>query len=202
MPTFMDTFSAAHFAISDGLRRAQANTLDMLGLAPHETGFEVISSGPHWRLRRYFGPEAAPPLLIVPAPIKRPYIWDLTPSISAVRYCLDHGLHVYLVEWMPPSSGNGHAGLDEYVGEAIAECVAVVSSTADDAQPFLMGHSLGGTLAAIFCALEPQSARGLCFSGRRCVSNRRRAGFAMLSSPWFRRRCPRRTLSPARCCRR
>jgi len=65
----MDTFSAAHFAISDRLRRAQANALDLLGLAPQETDFEVISSGPHWRLRRYVGPEAAPPLLIGPAPI-------------------------------------------------------------------------------------------------------------------------------------
>jgi len=82
-----------------------------------------------------------------------------------VRYRLDHGLRVCLVEWMPPSSGNGRAGLDEYVGEAVGECVAALSSAADAAQPFLMGHSLGGTLAAIFCALEPQSARGLVLLG-------------------------------------
>jgi polyhydroxyalkanoate synthase len=37
-------------------------------------------------------------VLIVAAPIKRPYIWDLTPAVSAIRYCLGAGLRVYLLE--------------------------------------------------------------------------------------------------------
>jgi polyhydroxyalkanoate synthase len=165
IPGVIDAIRTAHFGISDTCRRAQANALDALGLGPHECDFDVISSGPHWRLRKYRAPGAGPSLLIVPAPIKRAYIWDLTPSVSAVRYCLHHGLRVYLVEWLPPSGGDGHAGLDEYAGQAIAACAATVSSEADRAPPFLMGHSLGGTLAAIFCALEPLSARGLVLLG-------------------------------------
>ena len=39
--------------------------------------------------------------------------------------------------------------------------VASLSSAAGGERPFLMGHSLGGTLAAIFCAVEPLSAQGL-----------------------------------------
>jgi polyhydroxyalkanoate synthase len=74
---------------------------------------------------------------------------------------LSQGLRVYLVEWLPPSGGDGHAGIDEYAGKAIAACVAAVSSEEGGAQPFLIGHSLGGTLAAIYCTLEPQSVRGL-----------------------------------------
>jgi polyhydroxyalkanoate synthase len=160
-PALMDTVRAVHFGISDGLRRAQANALDTLGLGPRECDFAVIASGPHWRLREYGGADGSPSLLIVPAPIKRPYIWDLTPSVSAVRLCLQHGLRVYLIQWMPPSGGNGCAGLDEYAGEAIAECVATIARQARKTPPFLVGHSLGGTLAAIYCALEPSSARGL-----------------------------------------
>lgn len=150
----------AHFALSDSLRRSQANALDALGLAPQECNFRVVSSGACWRLRDYGGLEGAPPILIVSAPIKRPYIWDLAPSVSAVRYCLKNDLRVYLIEWLPPSE-DGHAGLDEYAGKAITACVKDVASRADGASPLLMGHSLGGTLAAIFCALEPQSVRGL-----------------------------------------
>lgn len=165
MKTFMDSLGAAHFAMSDGLSRTQASVLDMFGFGPSERAFQIISSGPHCRLRRYDGPDAAMSLLIVAAPIKRPYIWDLTPAVSAVGYCIDHGLRVYLLEWMPAADADGRAGLDEYAGEAITACVAAVSADARRARPFLMGHSLGGTLAAISCALEPQMARGLVLLG-------------------------------------
>jgi polyhydroxyalkanoate synthase len=81
--------------------------------------------------------------------------------VSAVRYCLRHGLGVHLIEWIPPTSGEECAGLDEYAGHAIAACARKLSSAAGGERPFLMGHSLGGTLAAIFCALERLSAQGL-----------------------------------------
>jgi polyhydroxyalkanoate synthase len=177
MPKFVDNLHAAYFAFSDIFRRAQANALDVFGLGPHECTFQVIASGPRWRLRDYAGSDVALPLLIVSSPIKRPYIWDLTPSVSAVRYCLDHGLHVYLLEWTPPTAGNGHAGLDEYAGEAIAACVTTISNAAHGTQPFLMGHSLGGTLAAIFCASEPHASRGLVLLGAPLCFEQASSGF-------------------------
>ena len=158
---YLEALRGAHFAMSDRLRQTQASALDVFGVGPNECEFRVISSGPHWRLRQYGGPGLRPALLIVPAPIKRPYIWDLTPSVSAVRFCLHHGLGVHLIEWVPPSDGARCAGLDEYAGQAIAACVSRVATESGEARPFLVGHSLGGTLAAIFCALEPLSARGI-----------------------------------------
>jgi polyhydroxyalkanoate synthase len=161
LPAFIDALQRTHLAVVDGLRREQASVLDAFGLGPHETEFRVVCSGPHWRLREYSGADAGLSLLMVPAPIKRPYIWDLTPTVSAVRYCLHDGLRVYLVEWMPPSAGAAPAGLDEYADQAIARCVAEIVEKRRGARPFLMGHSLGGTLAAIFCALAPTAAGGL-----------------------------------------
>jgi polyhydroxyalkanoate synthase len=161
IPAILTVLRAAHFAMTDRLRQARGNALDALGLGPRECAFDLISSGPHWRLRAYGGPEAGPLLLMVPAPIKRPYIWDLTPSVSAVRYCLHQGFRVHLLEWMPPSH-NGSAGLDAYAGRAIATCVAtILNQTNNGALPFLIGHSLGGTLATIHCALEPRSVNGI-----------------------------------------
>ena len=146
------------FALLDTLRRAQADALGALGYGSSESAYRVLAAGRRWRLRDYSETDARPPLLIVTAPIKRPYIWDLAPSASAVRYCLDHGLRVYLLEWIPPSH-DGTDGLDE-CARAIAACIARVASEAQEL-PFLMGHSLGGTLAAIAAALDPQSMRGL-----------------------------------------
>jgi polyhydroxyalkanoate synthase len=105
------------------------------------------------------------PVLIVAAPIKRPYIWDLAPTRSAIRYCLNEQLSVYLLEWLSPAPGQASAGLDAYAGQAISECVTKAAGDAGGKEPFLMGHSLGGTLAAIHAALNPQGVRGLVLLG-------------------------------------
>jgi pimeloyl-ACP methyl ester carboxylesterase len=124
----------------------------------------VVAAGDHWRLRDYAGCDASASLLIVAAPIKRPYIWDLAPTVSAVRYCLDRRLHVYLMEWTAPTHTKGSVGLDECV-KAMAECVVKIASQSNGTKPFLIGHSLGGTLAAVFGAYDPQAIRGLLLLG-------------------------------------
>jgi polyhydroxyalkanoate synthase len=149
------------FALMDRLRQAQGEALEGLGFGPTECGYRVLASGRCWRLRDYGGPDAGPPVLIVAAPIKRPYLWDLAPSASTLRYCLSQGLRVYLLEWMAPSGRKGNAGLADYADQAIGEAVVAVSEETGGIPPFLMGHSLGGTLAAIYGALRPQSVEGL-----------------------------------------
>lgn len=160
----LDEFRLAPFAMNDILRRAQGNTFETLGLGPNEHPYRVIATGAHWRLRDYADRDASPSLLIVAAPIKRPYIWDLSPSASAIGYCLEQRQHVFLLEWMPASRASGNNGLDEYV-QHIWECAAKVSHESDGTKPVLIGHSLGGTLAAIFSALAPASIGGLVLLG-------------------------------------
>lgn len=153
------------FSLADAMRRAQGNALDFLGFGPKECGYRVLASGLHWRLRDYGGSDIGPSLLIVAAPIKRPYIWDLNASASAVRYCLIHGMRVYLLEWIAPSPRGGDAGFEIYGDRAIFECVTRIADTRHGVAPFLAGHSLGGTLAAIFAALHSQRIRGLVLLG-------------------------------------
>jgi polyhydroxyalkanoate synthase len=160
-----DQYCQAHFALLDALRRAQGEALAALGFGPKECDYRVILSGPHWRLRKYEHHAGAMPVLIVPAPIKRPYIWDLHPSISAVRHCLARHFDVYLIEWMPPPENGIEASLTSYAECAISASVERISRERPGVKPFLMGHSLGGTLAAIFCALESASVQGLVLLG-------------------------------------
>lgn len=138
-----DAFGRASFAAMDILRRALGNALGAFGLDPDECPYRIVGFGPHWRLRDYGGHDTSLSLLIVAAPIKRAYIWDLAPSVSAIRYCMRAGLHVHLLEWMPASQRNQNNGLDEYA-EAISECVAKISGRAAGTTPLLVGHSLGG----------------------------------------------------------
>lgn len=151
------------YDVIDSLRRAQGDALERLGYGPEETAYRIAGRGRLWRLRDYGGTAGGPPLLIVAAPIKRPYIWDLAPGASAVRWCRDRGFRVRLLEWEPPT--DGAAGLADYAGGAIAEATAAVTQSSGDAAPLLIGHSLGGTLAAIFAALEPRRLAGLVLVG-------------------------------------
>ena len=183
----------------DLLRRAQGNlAAAAFGLDASECGYQIVASGPFWRLRDYGNHASSHSLLIVAAPIKRPYIWDLAPAASAISYCQRNGLHVHLLEWLPASQGIRNNGLDEYA-LAICDCIAKIS--VESAKPFLIGHSLGGTLAAIYGAWAPGTIRGLVLLGAPLCFEPERSR-PMRSFPWCRRLCQRLIHFPGRFCRK
>jgi polyhydroxyalkanoate synthase len=151
---------AATFFAAD---RWRGDWLDKLGLGPHETPWRSVDVAAGMRLHCYDGARepAAVPILLVPAPIKQPYIWDLLPRISVVRRCLEAGLRVYLAAWPAPKPGQRDGGLAEYADEYLAACLRVIAAEAGEPPPFLIGHSLGGTLAALFASLHPERVGGL-----------------------------------------
>lgn len=160
--------AAAGFAVTDRLRQAQGRALEAMGYGPQERGYRILASGKGWRLRDYGGgggADDAPAVIAVPAPIKRPYIWDLAPDVSAVGRCLEAGFRVFVVEWLPPSGGQDDVGLETYTDHAIGAAVAAVVRETGSEKPFLIGHSLGGTFAAIYAALEPEALGGLVLLG-------------------------------------
>src|SRR5690242_13143174 len=77
----------------DASRRLRGRALDTLGKRPQEAPYRIIHQGALMRLRAYETDHAkGPVLLVIPAPIKRPYIWDLVPWASVVRRCVKSGL--------------------------------------------------------------------------------------------------------------
>ena len=146
----------------DDLRRLGGTVLDAVGLGPAETPWETVGAWPGVRLRAYAGPAAeGPTLLIVPAPIKRAYIWDLVPWASVVRRCLDSGMLVHLAEWTPPGPQGHELGLDAYADRLLLHCLDAIAGRTGQRRVLVVSHSLGGTLAAIFAALHPRRVRGL-----------------------------------------
>ena len=150
----------------DRLRRGQGRVLDALGLGPIETPSRVVRSQPGVTLKAYGAEGAAGPVvLLVPAPIKRAYIWDLVPGASVVRQCLRAGARVYLIQWERPGAAELEFGLAEYADRLLVDCLDAIAVETGGPRAVLVGHSLGGTLAAIFSALHPERVRGLILLG-------------------------------------
>lgn len=147
----------------DDLRRQQGDMLDLAGLGPIETPYRVVHSEAGVSLRRYGNDtqQRGPALLIIPAPIKRPYIWDLSPRTSVVRRCLEHGFKVYLADWMQPDDSSADFNLQDYGDRFLTACAAAVEIDCGDTDMILAAHSLGGVLAAIFTCLHAPRVRAL-----------------------------------------
>jgi polyhydroxyalkanoate synthase subunit PhaC len=147
----------------DEMRRQVGRGLDALGLGPQETPYRIAAEFPGAKLRAYQGGGDArgPVLLIVPAPFKQAYIWDLLPHVSVVRRCLEQGLRVYLLEWLIPTRQEDEFGLSEYADSLIKEAQQTILAETNCRAPILAGHSLGGTFAAIFASLYPERVGGL-----------------------------------------
>jgi polyhydroxyalkanoate synthase len=155
------------FKSLDSMRRHRGNTLDRMGLGPQETQFDLVFSRAGLRLRHYTGhaanndAKAGPPLLIVPSPIKRPYIWDLAPERSVVRKAIAHGLDVYMVEWTETEQENLCPSLADYAGPMIEDCIGFITAHTGHSKVFLTGHSLGGIFTALFGAYRPELLQAL-----------------------------------------
>lgn len=146
----------------DSIRLAQRDLLDFAGFGPAEAPFEILHTEPGLRVRKYSHDRAdGPVMLIVPAPIKRSYIWDLAPGSSVVRRCLEQGMRVYLAEWVPVQSADHPFGLDDYAGRLLASCHRVVADDSGQERVLLAGHSLGGVLASMFACLHADLVRAL-----------------------------------------
>lgn len=144
----------------DCLRRQHGSALERLGLGPVQAPYRTVASRAGVRLRHYGGEDGMPIALIVPAPIKRPYIWDMSPGHSVVRHALARGLQVYLVEWTDPAGPSARFGLEDYGDTLLEYCVEHIVA-ASSRRLFLLGHSLGGIFAAIHAALHPERVAGL-----------------------------------------
>lgn len=162
----------AVFETIDRLRRSRGRWMDRLGFGPVRSRSRLIAERPGYSVRVFEPPpgrsdpaphEHRPAVVIVPAPIKQAYIWDLQPDASVVRRLRRLGVPVAMIEWRPADQGAPAVGLAGYAGRYLAEALAVLGEQPDWAERpvVLAGHSLGGTLAAIYAASRPRRVVGL-----------------------------------------
>ena len=140
----------------------------------------VYAKGTH-RLLRYTRESPATwaePVLLSYALINRPYILDLQHGKSVVRQYLDRGFDVYIIDWGVPSHADRVLTLEHYVCGFLDEAVQAILARPGHDKVHLVGYCMGGTMAALFAALEPACVKSLTllaapidFSGRESLLN-------------------------------
>ena len=103
---------------------------------------------------------SAPPVLLVPSLINRWYVLDLRPGASVVQSLCAAGLDVYLIDWGVPGDEDRYLTWDDVLAR-LARAVRRTLRAARAGRVSLIGYCMGGTLAAIHAALEPDEVAAL-----------------------------------------
>jgi len=128
-----------------GVRRYQDHTaVRILPAMP-----EVVRIG-SVALRDYGG--SGPAVVVVPSLINPPYVLDLAPDNSLLRWLASRGVRPLLVDWGSPGVDELGLDLESYVAQRLVPLIAGLNS-----RPMLLGYCLGGTLAMAAAALVPAS---------------------------------------------
>lgn len=161
LPLFLDMLREETAASSE--RRAAA----LAGLNAYQTAERgAIRTLPEARfgagkacLRDYGG--AGRPVVFVPSLINPPFILDLAPQNSLLRWCSEGGLHPWLLDWGQPDPGDRDLDATTHVEQRLVPLIEQL-----DEPPLLVGYCLGGTLAYAAAAVADV------------------AGVAAIAAPW------------------
>lgn len=89
------------------------------------------------------------PLLIVPPWINKFYILDLTPEKSFIKWCVDHGLTVFVISWVNPDARLAEKSFEEYMREGPLTALDVIEEVTGERQAHTIGYCVGGTLLSV-----------------------------------------------------
>ena len=114
----------------------------------------MVSRQPLYELLHYqpTTPEVhGTPLLIIPPPLNRFYLLDLTRSSSLVQAALQRGQQVFMLSWRNPNPSHCNWGLDTYI-RGIEKAAQDVRSICHSSQLNLLGVCSGGLLSLLLQA--------------------------------------------------
>ncbi len=92
------------------------------------------------------------PILLIPPLMVRPYIYDLRPDHSLVRFLRGAGFDVYLVDFGVPADEDRDVRLDDYVLEWVPRAIEAVRRAHGAADLTLAGWCMGGIFALLHAA--------------------------------------------------
>jgi len=101
------------------------------------------------------------PILIVYALVNRFYILDLQPDKSIIKYLLDQGFDVYVIDWGYPSGLDRYLTLDDYVNGYLNNAVEHIRKKSGFDKITLMGVCQGGTFSLMYASLYPEKVKNL-----------------------------------------
>jgi polyhydroxyalkanoate synthase len=114
------------------------------------------------RLRDYGKKESGGrPIIVVPSLINPPFILDLAPDMSLLRWLAAQGFHPYLLDWGTPGPDARGMDVTAHVEQLLLPLIAKFAEP-----PVLAGYCLGGTIALAAASAVPV------------------AGLALIAAPW------------------
>jgi polyhydroxyalkanoate synthase subunit PhaC len=124
---------------------------------------EIVWTHRNTTLFRYRSDERrhAVPVLLVFALINRPDIFDLRPGNSFVEHLLAEGFDVFLLDWGEPDNADADLGLEAFVLDELHWAVRETLRATAAEELSMLGWCIGGTLAAMYAALERDAVRNL-----------------------------------------
>lgn len=114
-----------------------------------------------------YGPSHGAPVLVIPSLINRPYILDLEPDRSFLRYLSTAGLRCLLVDWGRPGDLERGFGLTDYIAGRLDQAFEAAIELCGGPLG-VIGYCMGGLFAV---ALASRHQRDL-------------AGLVLLATPW------------------
>ena len=105
-------------------------------------------------------PKLRTPILISYAYINRPHILDLHEDVSVVRYLIDAGLDVWMVDWGYPTFSDRHLKISDYI-DYLDFSVDYIRKRKKVDKITLHGYCLGTTLSVIYASIHPEKIRNL-----------------------------------------
>lgn len=97
------------------------------------------------------------PILMVMATTNRGYVFDIAEDHSFVRFLLNAGYDVFVMDWNAPRPEEKVLDLDSYANAFIDECLREVRQTTGEEEVSLVGYCMGGVLSTIYTASHPEA---------------------------------------------
>ena len=88
------------------------------------------------------------PLVIFPPWINRFYILDLSPEKSFVKWCVDHGISLFMVSWKSADESIADATLDDYVLQGQIDAIDTIRDLLGLESTHVIGYCVAGTTLA------------------------------------------------------
>jgi polyhydroxyalkanoate synthase len=110
-----------------------------------------------YRYQRATPPTRRTPVFLVLPLINRAYILDLRPGGSFVQHLLQQGFDVFLLDWGVPGDEDRDLDLTALLTRYLPRATRKASEVVGDVPLTVLGYCIGGTLAACYTALYPET---------------------------------------------
>lgn len=137
-------------------------------LLSERTPYTVIGEYKQHRIRYYAAPQRRyqEPLVFVPPLAINMSIYDLYPYRSMIKYYMEQGFDVYLVDWGQLTIRDRHLNFLSFIHKRIPFCVDVIREHSASAQISLHGWSMSGVFVLLYTALNhPNHVKNLMVMG-------------------------------------